>query len=155
MCQFTQTISITGINPYVTVPLKIARTFGKKGFVPVRIKVNGHPFLANLVPVAGGRHRLYLHGLIRKKAQAQVGDRVAIELAYDSASRKEPMSKPLAKVLKTSVLAMKNWKSLNPSRQKELNRYLNRLKSDEALKWNLNRVMKYLEGRGDWFKSKI
>jgi|GEM_PF-3473650 hypothetical protein len=53
MHRFTQIISIVGVNPCVTVPLKIAKTFGKKGFIPVRIKVNGHPFLANLVPVGG------------------------------------------------------------------------------------------------------
>jgi len=54
MRRFTQNISIVGVNSYVTVPLKITKTFGKKGFVAVKIKVNGHPFLANLVPVGGG-----------------------------------------------------------------------------------------------------
>jgi hypothetical protein len=96
MNRFTQTISIIGVNPYVTVPLKIAKTFKKKGFVPVGIKVNGHPFLANPM-VAGGRYRLYLHGLMRKQARAQVGDRITIEPAYDPAPRMEPMSKPLAR----------------------------------------------------------
>ena len=155
MLRFVQTISIIGVNPYVTVPLKIAKIFGKRGFVPVKIKVNGHPFLANLVPVGGGRHRLYLHGLMRKKALAQVGDRVAIEMAYDPQPRVEPMSKPLTKALKTTAAAQNNWKSLSPSRRKEINRYLNRLKSDEAVKRNLARVMKYLGGHGDWFGSRV
>jgi hypothetical protein len=155
MHRFTQTISIVGVNPYVTVPLKIAKTFGKKGFVPVKIKVNGHPFLANLVPVGEGRHRLYLHGIMRKKVLAQVGDKVTIELTYDPKLRVEPMSKSLAKMLKTSPPGYRNWKNLSPSRRKEVNRYLNRLKSDEVLKRNIDRVMKYLEGRGDWFKSKV
>jgi len=65
------------------------------------------------------------------------------------------MSKSLAKMLKTRPLGRKNWKNLIPSCRKEVNRYLNRLKSDEALQRNLDRVMKYLEGRGDWFKSKV
>jgi hypothetical protein len=155
MNRFTQTISIIGVNPYVTVPPKIAQTFGKKGFIPVQIKVNGHPFLANLVPIGGGRYRLYLHGLMRKKAKAQVGDRIAIELVYDLQPRVEPMSKPLTDLLKTNLTAWNNWKSLSPSRRKEINRYLNRLKSDKALRRNLARVMSYLEGQGDWFKRRI
>jgi len=155
MHRFTQTISIAGINPYVTVPMKISKSFGKKGFIPIKMKANGHPFLANLVPVGAGRHRLYLHGVMRKKAKAQAGDRITIELVHDPRPRVEPLFKPLGKVLKTSVLALRNWKNLNPSRRKEVNRYLNRLKSDEAVKRNLVRVMKYLEGRGDWFKSKV
>ncbi len=155
MYRFTQTISIAGINPYVTVPLKIGKSFGKKGFIPIKMKANGQSFLANLVPVGAGRYRLYLHGIMRKKAKAQVGDRITIELVYDPQPRVEPLFKPLAKVLRTSVLARRNWKCLSPSRRKEVNRYLNRLKSDEAVKRNLIRVMKYLEGRGDWFKSEV
>jgi hypothetical protein len=88
---------------------------------------------------------------MRKKARAQVGDRVAIELAYDLKLRVEPMSRPLVGLLKSRPAARNNWKSLSPSRRKEINRYLNRLKLDEALRRNLARVMKYLEGRGDWF----
>lgn len=155
MHYFIQTISIIGVNPHVIVPLKIAKTFSKKGFVPVKIRVNGHTFLANLVPIGGGRHRLYLHGLMRKKAMVQVGDRVAIELAYDTQPWVEPTSKPLTKALKTSAVARNNWKNLSSSRRKEINRYLNRLKSDEAVNRNLARGMKYLGGYGDWFGSRV
>jgi hypothetical protein len=153
--RFTPIISIIGINPYVTVPVKIAKAFQKKGFIPVKIKVNGHPFLANLVPVRGGRHRLYLHGLMRKKAMAQTGDRVVIELAYDPKLRVEPMSRPLEGILKSHPAARNNWENLSPSRRKEINRYLNRLKSDAAVRRNLARVMKCLEGRGDWFGLRV
>jgi len=155
MLRFTAVIQIIGINPYVSVPVKIGWFFQIKGFIPVKIKVNGHSFMANLVPVGGNRHRLYLHGVMRKKAKVDVGDRVTIELVHDPKPRIEPMSPILAKALKMNALAYQNWKSLSPSRQKELNRYMNRLKSDEAVKRTLERILKYLTGRGDWFNSRL
>jgi hypothetical protein len=155
MSRFKALIQIIGINPYVAVPASIGRAFQMKGFIPVKIKVNGHPFLANLVPVGGNRHRLYLHGVMRKKAKADVGDKVVIEVAHDPKPRVEPMSPHLAEVLKVNGLAYQNWKYLSPSRKKELNRYLNRLKSDEAVRRTLSRIVKYLAGKGDWFNSRL
>ncbi len=155
MARFTAVIQITGINPYVTVPVKISRPFQIKGFIPVKIKVNNHPFLANLVPVGGHRHRLYLHGVMRKRAKADVGNRVVIELVHDPKPRVEPMPPLLIKVLKTNASAYQNWKSLSPSRKKEINRYMNRLKSEEAVKRTFSKIVKYLTGKGDWFNSRL
>jgi hypothetical protein len=111
--------------------------------------------LANLVPVGADRHPLYLHGVKRQKAKTDVGDRVAIELMYDPKPRVEPMSPHLMKAFKANVLAYQNWKKLSPSRHKELNRYMNRLKSDKAVKRTLSRILRYLTGKGDWFNSRL
>jgi len=151
---FRAIIRITGINPYVSVPAAVSRSFGIRGNIPVRAKIDGYFFPATLVPVGGGRHRLYLHGGMRKKAEAEVGDRVAIDLTYDSRSRMPPIPKALAKFLKTAEYK-KTWNGLTPSRRKEILRYLGFLKSEVSLKRNVEKVLCFLRKEGTWFKYKI
>lgn len=153
MTPFREIIRIIGVNPYVSVPLRVSRSFNKKGYIPVAVKINGHDFPATLVPVGSGRHRLYLHGEMRKKAQAQVGDSVTVFVKLDKVPRMPLMSKPLAQVMKAQD--RKVWDGLIPSRKKEILRYLGRLKSKDALNRNLERVLKYLRRDGTWFNSKI
>ena len=151
---FREIIRIIGINPYVSVPAAVSRSFSIRGNIPVRAKIDGHFFPATLVPVGGGRHRLYLHGGMRKKAKAEVGDRVAVDLTYDPRSRMPPIPKALAKFLKTTEYK-KAWNGLTPSRRKEILRYLGFLKSEISLKRNVEKVLCFLRKEGGWFKYKI
>lgn len=88
---FTAVIGKVGINPFVDVPEAISTALGGRGYVPVATTIDGHPFPANLVPLGGGRFRLFLHGAMRKAAGKDVGDRVTIGLARDPAPRTVPM----------------------------------------------------------------
>jgi hypothetical protein len=161
---FWSRIEKEGINPYVDPPLGTAQALGYVGgVVPVRILLEGKPFQANLMPLGakrtkakpGTHHRLYLHGLMRKSVGKDLGDRVKIVLAVDKVSRVEPMNPALAKALKKSPKAKAAFTKFSPSHQKELNRYLNHLKSAEALKRNLLKVMGYLtKPKATWFGKK-
>jgi len=161
---FKALIRKEGINPYVDPPLGTAQTLGYVGgVVPVRILLEGKPFKANLMPLGakrtkakpGTHHRLYLHGIMRKTVGKDLGDRVKVVLAVDKDPRVEPMNPALAKALKKSKKAKAAFARFSPSHQKELNRYLNHLKSPEALKRNLVKVMGYLtKPQATWFGKK-
>jgi hypothetical protein len=158
---FQSLIKKEGINPYVDPPLGTAQKLGYVGgVVPVRILLEGKPFKANLMPLGakrtkakpGTHHRLYLHGIMRKSVGKDLGDRVKVVLAVDKASRAEPMNPALTKVLKKNAKARAAFEKFRTSHRKELNRYLNHLKSPEALNRNLVKVMDYLtKPKATWF----
>ena len=152
---FRARIRIIGVNPYVLVSAARADAL-KRGWrrpLPVRIRINGHPrtpWRINLMPRGDGSFYLYLHGSVRKTSATKVGDLVAVEIAFDAAYRGGPAQgippwfrKPLA----ANARAAAAWKELPPSRQKEIVRYLVRLKSPEARARNLARALAALSGK--------
>jgi hypothetical protein len=161
---FQAVIKIEGINPYVDPPLGTgAKLGGKKGVVPVKVWLNSLPFRANLMPLGlkrtkaapGTHHRLYLHGMMRKAVGKDVGDRVKVLLQLDLKPPVVPMNRALAVELKKDPKAKRVFEGLSPSHQKELNRYLNHLKSPETLQRNIDKVMGYLrKSRATWFGKK-
>lgn len=164
--RFFSVIRMEGINPYVDPPLDSARKLGRDGgVVPVNVKLDSSPklFQANLMPLGpkrtraakGRHHRLYLHGIMRKAVGKDIGDRIKVELSLDTRSRAEPMNPSLLREMKKDAKAKAVFERFSPSHQKELNRYLNHLKSAEALQRNVDKVMVYLrESRATWFGKK-
>lgn len=161
---FSAVIRMEGINPYVDPPMGTGAKLGRsKGVIPVRVLLENKPFQANLMPLGpkrtkaapGQHHRLYLHGIMRKTVGKDKGDRVRVSLRLDEKPRTEPMNPALAKALKRETKARRIFEGLSPSHQKELKRYLNHLKSPEALQRNVDKVMGYLrKSRATWFGKK-
>jgi hypothetical protein len=131
----------TGINFAVDVPEEVSGGFKKRGHVPIVGTLNGVPIKATLVPVGGGRHRLFINGEMRKKANVGEGDRVEISLALDEEPRTLPMPPEFHEALDSNKKAIEAWKKMPPSHQKEILAYLNSLKSPEALKRNVERAI--------------
>jgi hypothetical protein len=167
---FSATIRKEGINPYVDPPLGTAAALAKKkGVVPVKVWLDPdenpglRPFRANLMPLGakrtkaepGEHHRLYLHGVMRKAVGKDTGHRIQVILEWDRKSRTEPMNRALGKAFRKGHKAMEVFGSLSPSHRKEINRYLNQLKSQEALQRNLAKVLDYLTNpEATWFGKK-
>ena len=110
-----------------------------------------------MMPTGKGDFYLYLHGNMRKSSQTKVGDTVTVSLSFD----KEYLNGPLHPVpewfqeaLDRNSVALTNWKSLPPSRQKEVLRYFDGLKSDEAKNRNLIRVLNVLGGGKERFMGR-
>jgi hypothetical protein len=151
---FHAVVRILGVNPYVLVSAARAAALkpGWRKPMPVRIRVNGAPrtpWRINMVPVGNGAFYLYLHGDVRRASMTAVGQRVAVEVAFDRAYRNGPMRrmpewfrKPLARHRRAAAA----WKQLPPSRKKEILRYLIRLKSPEARARNMRRALAALSG---------
>ena len=142
--RFSTIIFKVGINPCVDVPASVSAALGRKGYIPVKGKLNGHTFRAGLVSLGQGRHRLYVNGVMRKDAGVDVGDRIVVVLDYDPVPRKVPVPSLLAQALKAEPKAKRAWLMLTSSRRKEILLYLNALKSRQSLHHNVERVLRQL-----------
>jgi uncharacterized protein YdeI (YjbR/CyaY-like superfamily) len=79
-----------------------------------------------------------------------VGDRVEVELQFDSKYKSGPVH-PLPSLFKKHLAenskAKKAWDNLPPSRKKEILRYFASLKSEEALERNIQKAIHVLSGK--------
>jgi uncharacterized protein YdeI (YjbR/CyaY-like superfamily) len=151
MKSFKSKIFIIGINPYVLLPSSVLKYIfqkaGKdKGAIPVQLKIGGKDFIQNLVKYSG-KWRLYLNGPMRKTAGKDVGHTIDMQIDFDPIPRKTPMHLKLKKAFKEDPTARKAFQKLSPSRQKEILRYINFLKSEESVDKNVQRAISHLAGR--------
>ena len=150
MKSFSAKIAKIGINPYVGIPEDVLKAIfeqaGKaKGPVPVRGTVNGKSFMQTLVKYQGV-WRLYINGIMREAAGIDVGDEAHLRLEFDPTPRLEPNPPKLVQALDSNKSAKAAFEQLTPSRQKEILRYLNSMKTEESLERNIERVIKQLLG---------
>jgi hypothetical protein len=152
--RFRSVIEINNVNPYVRVSAARAARI-KNGWrkpLPVRVRVNGKPEKAwriNMMPFGDGSFYLYLHGDVRKASGTKVGQAVTVEVEFDDAYKSgpaHPMPARSGDALDRNRIARRAWDALIPSRQKEILRYLSRLKSPEAQARNLDRLLNVLSG---------
>ena len=148
MLSFIAKIRIIGVNPYVLLPASVLKyLFEKagtnKGAVPVNGKLNGNSFIQHLVKYSG-KWRLYLNGPMRQSAGIDVGDIANIEIDFDTKRREVPMHPKLKKVLRENSKAKAAFNKLSPSRQKEIMKYINFLKSEESVDRNVARAIAHL-----------
>ena len=151
LLKFTARIAIIGVNPYVLLPDNVlqdlfAAAKKESGGIAVKGSLNGSKFKQTLVKYAG-QWRLYLNGVMRKNAGVDVGDRVDITIMFDNTPRIIPMHPEFEKALHKSSKARIEFEKYPPSRQKEINRYLNTIKSDEVRQKNIEKVLGHLEGK--------
>ncbi len=152
-------VQLRGVNPFVRIDARRSRALrpGARGPIPVRVRVNDLPpdgALTNLMPAGDGTFYLYLNGPIRKVSRTRVGDRVRVALWYDGTYRGGPQHPPPESFLQglaEDPRARGNWGRLSPSRQKEVLRYLARLKSDDARSRNVRRALRVLAGERERF----
>jgi len=145
---FSARIQIIGVNPYVLLPASLLKYIfqkaGKdKGAVPVQLKIGGKDFIQNLVKHSG-KWRLYLNLPMRKAAGKDVGDIIGIQIDFDPKPRTTPVHPKLKKAFKENKIAKKAFEKLSPSRQKEILRYINFLKSEESVDKNIQRAITHL-----------
>ena len=101
------------------------------------------------MPAGNGDFRLHLNGIVRRASGTKVGDHLNVEVAFDEEYRSgptDPMPYDLRRGLKVNGVAAAAWRSLPPSRQKEILRYLNRLKSPESRVRNVRLALEVLGG---------
>ena len=151
MSSFKAEIKIIGVNPYVLLPAIVLKEIferaGKvKGPIPVKGKINDHNFIQTLVKYSG-KWRLYLNTPMRKGAGADVGDIVHVEIQFDETERKIAIHPKFENALKKNKKARMAFEQLSPSRQKEIIRYINFLKTEESVDRNIKRAIQFLSGK--------
>ena len=144
MNSFSAKILKIGINPYVGIPEDVLESIfeqaGKsKGPIPVRGTVNGNQFTQTLVKYQG-IWRLYINGPMREAAGIDVGDQADIRLEVDPRPRTEPVHPKFTRALDRNRTAKIAFEKLVASRQKEILRYLNSLKTEESLDRNIEKA---------------
>jgi len=155
-------MKIHGVNPYVLVSAERASKLQPnwRKPMPVLVQINGQPqepWPINMMPIGNGSFRLYLHEKVRKSSSTGVGDRVEVEVRFDSKYKggpAHPMPVWFRAALSKNSVARKNWEALIPSRKKEVLRYFASLKSAEARERNLARALRVLSGKGERFMAR-
>jgi hypothetical protein len=151
---FTSTIKKRGINPYVLVSAQLAAQLKEKWRkpLPVLVQVNSKPeppWRINMMPAGDGSFYLYLSGEVLKASNSQVGSLVEVKLQFDANYKPgpaHPMPAWFSEALEQNQLARQGWDKLIPSLQKEILRYMDRLKSIEAQSRNTQLAMHVLSG---------
>jgi len=151
MQSFSAKIFKIGINPYVLVPAAVLKGLFKeagkdKGHIPIRGTINDHPFTQTLVKYSG-KWRLYLNTPMRRGSGSDVGDTVNMDIRFDPADRTVKMHPKLHSALQKNKKANTIFSQLPPSRQKEICRYINHLKTDESINRNIKKAIDFLLGR--------
>lgn len=146
---FLSKITKAGINPCVTVSKKItSQLTATKGYIPVKGTIEGLFFQQTLCPIKGEGYRLYVNSPMMKSGNLQVGQIVAFVIEQDALERNKnvPMHPAFKKKLKENKL-LDSFLQLSPSRQKEVNRYLNNLKTEEILMKNIDKMILVMKGK--------
>src|SRR3972149_5744908 len=143
-CDFSAIINKLGVSPFVDVPERVSQCFGKRGYIRGTGVLNGVSIRATLVPTGKGRHRLYVNGEMRKKANVKVGDAINLSFRLDTEPMEVAVPRELVEALESNEKARTAFERLPPSHQKEILDYLNFLKKPESLKRNIEKVIRSL-----------
>lgn len=128
------------MNVALDVPAAASEAFGVRGHVPVVGTADGVELTATLVPVGGGRHRLFLNAAVRGAIGKGAGDPVEIRVRLDRSDRMPETPSDLQEVL-AEAEASAAWKALAPSRRKELLVWLANAKRDETRAARIGRIV--------------
>jgi hypothetical protein len=127
-------------NVAVEVPGHVSEGFGERGHVPVMGTVDGAGLTATLVPVGGGRHRLYLNGETRRAIGKGPGDRVTIDICFDPNDRMPGLPGDLEAALHRAN-ARNAWDALPLSRRKEFLVVLANAKRENTRRRRIDRIV--------------
>ncbi len=144
---FKAKIYKAGINPCVKVPQRITNKLTvTKGYIPVKGKIENHFFQQTLCPVKNDAWRLYVNGPMLKGADLKVGQVAHFVIEQDTLERNKNVKMPaeFKRKLELNNL-LQTFHQLAPFRQKEINRYLNSLKSEAALNRNIDKMINVLK----------
>jgi len=84
---------------------------------------------------------------MRQEAGVDVGDWATVEIEFDAEPRIVPIHPKFAHALSKNKEAKAAFEKLAPSRQREILRYLNSMKTEESLLRNIEKVIQHLLGK--------
>ena len=128
------------MNVALDVPAQVSDAFGLRGHVPVVGTADGAELTATLVPVGGGRHRLFLNGAVRGAIGKGAGDSVEIRIRLDRSDRTPETPADLREALAADG-ASAAWEALAPSRRKECLVWLADAKRDQTRAARIGRIV--------------
>ena len=135
------------MNVVTDVPATVSDALGVRGHIPVVGTADGAEFAATLVPVGGGRHRLFLNRAIRGAIGKGAGDSVEIRIRLDRRDRMPETPPDLREALAEGG-ASDAWDALALSRRKECLVWLADAKRDLTRTARIRRLVQTALGEG-------
>lgn len=151
MSVFKATLDIIGINPFVFVPEDILYNLFKeagikKGYIPIRGKVNGKDYKQTLLRYKG-EWRLYINTEMLTNSPKRIGETLELSVVFDPADRSLVPHPQLEQALVENEEAKAVFERLAPSKRKEIIRYISFLKTDESRRKNIEKAVGFLLGK--------
>ena len=143
--RFSAIIEKVGVNPYVRVPARVTRYFGKRGNVAVVVHLEGGRVASTLVPVGGGVHRLYINRAMLRCTESRVGGRVSLGLDHDRTDRVLEIPESLNAAIRACPPTVARWASFTRSKRHEIIRYIRSSKAEGTRDRNIRKLMRILE----------
>jgi hypothetical protein len=145
---FSARIYKVGIIRYVEVPAAVSREVAAgQAHVPVRGTVEGVPLQTTLVPRGRGRHRMAIHGDIRKKLRVDAGAVVEVVLERDEEAREPSVPPALAMALRLAPRAQAEFRAVTPALRREIVRFVTSVKQEPTKERRARTVVRRLEER--------
>ncbi|WP_392469354.1 YdeI/OmpD-associated family protein [Sphingobacterium cellulitidis] len=157
---FFSKLDIIGINPFVFVPEEILQELfidanRNKGNIPIKVSVNGSEFIPQTLLRYQGEWRLYINTMILKDSPKRIAEELEVTILLDLESREIPMDPNFLLALENNQEAKKVYDSLISSLQKEINRYINNLKSENSKLKNIDKAIQFLLGQEKFIGRKL
>ena len=130
-----------GTWTFLIVPFDTETIFGKKGQVKVAGTINGAAYRSSLMPHGNGQHFLVVNKSIRDKANAQVGDTVAVTMTLDTGERHITVPADLQEALSQNASAQAVFNGLSYSHKKE---YVDWIENAKKAETRVNRITKVI-----------
>lgn len=148
--EFSATLEIIGVNPFVSVPAAILdalfEEFGRdKGPIPIKGTVNKKAYKQTLVRYSG-EWRLYINTTMLKDSPKRIGEEITLTVGLDDESREITTPIKFTKALEEDSEAASVFETLTPSLKKEIIRYLANMKTEASLDRNILRAIRFLKG---------
>ncbi len=150
MSEFNAVLQIIDGNPFVAVPDEALQAlFAEAGKstspIPIRGSLNGKPYQQTLVKYKGA-WRLYVNMIMLDDSPRRIGEVVAVSMAHDASDRSIEPHPKLTHALAENMEAQQIFDNLSPSLQKEIIRYIAKLKSEQSVDKNVRRAIAFLMG---------
>jgi hypothetical protein len=131
-----------GTWTYLDIPKGVSETFGSKGQVKVKGRINGYTIQSTALPHGDGTHYLVVGKGIRDQIHAAQGDSVEVTLELDLVERRVVIPKNLVEAFASHPLSNAGFEKLAYSHQKAYVDWIIAAKKGET---SQNRIDKALE----------
>jgi hypothetical protein len=113
----------------------------------VRGTINGAPYQQTLVKFRGA-WRLYVNMTMLDDSPRRIGEMIEVTISLDRSDRDIQPHPKLVAMLDDTPAAREVFDGLAPSKQKEIVRYIDALRSDASVDRNVARALDFLLGKG-------
>lgn len=103
---------------FLDFPVSASEQLGRRGRVPVRGTMNGHPFRISAFATGDGTHQIAVNKALQAGARAGPGDRVHLVLEVDTEPRVVKAPSDLKAALAGAAQARENFEALSYGHKK-------------------------------------